>query len=1225
MKKKLQKIFAMILAVSMIMSMLTVGASAAETKYICGEEAHTHSSACYKPVLVCKTEACEKDEHTHGVGEEFGCVPHGEHDDDCYVLNCNLDGQLECGETPHTCTDACVDCTLPNHEHDDGCYHEHDDNCYVLDCELGAEDCELEEHSHEAEGCHIHDAKACYKLELDCGKEIHVHNVWCKVVDKNKTAEWNDADRTIADVTLSVPGDVEALGTDIVFVMGNGPANDAKMLDYLIEAMEEILSTFGDSGATVKFGLVAFSEGGNEDIMGLTEMTEGNVESTIETALNAYGTKGDSYSGVNLHSALLTAKGMLDSDDTVPADRKHMIVISTGLTYFFDDEDGNTSTVVITDARGEYCWGNLAWLRARNNTTSTTPGYPIPFGWTWDEYWENIVTWVENDGNDYVYTLTGTEENPGDTWYRLNNSGENSDRHRADCYGYWIQNEADKAAAAAVAVPHFAGGSDPETTPAANHAINYERAWYESWKVFTAMEEAGYNCYSVANGAPVWLQDNQAGRNFMDMLAGGKAPVYSETEDFFAPIREKILRSVSAGSYVEDVIGYGDDYDFDFYVNEDASNLTLTVGDTKYTTAKLEPTGTDDTTDTDDTTGTDDTTSTGSTPTASYTFTAPGAAEATFTLDYFAGDPGDEKFIWTFKEDVSNFAPVSLNYQVELVQMQNDPTEATAKVETNKSATLYPEGGIPQEFPVPELIIPKYKVTYEYIGDVPSGVPSVPATKYYFAGNKVYLESDEDYKVDDYIFYGWNDPCNALAGGVMPAHDVTLTGYYVPVNENVDPPIGIKTDKETTGYDYEVTIAVPGDGEAVKVHEEVILIIDGSYSGDLEWDNMKANILEIGKKVLGGAGRTEMTIISFGMGDNLVAEGIKTMAELEEIMKATLPGDLLYGRSSTNCETGFNAALKYIQDKQDTLANVDVVFISDAGINTDETLRLFDDWRTLVKTANKGYIPGRNTVDFGRLSLDMACAGEELPAIYKTLFGDMTLEQVFADDFYPNISEETLAAWLDGVYAEVYAYSGLTPNTPYPISVVERAVVKIDKEKGTALQNTFYLLQKGNSVGDSYPNCDSRTIDAARELAKFPLVDKLYLVHHKDGRINNYHGNSGWVAKVGSCTVDGKDKAQYIKATDIANLLTDLAPMYADLSNTNYTDVVITDCSFHKYHIGRPYIKVRIMFSIAIYRGISFSASAQNINCFMRNFSLIYLFNLQGCYREHDLQIVWLR
>ena len=66
---------------------------------------------------------------------------------------------------------------------------------------------------------------------------------------------------------------------------------------------------------------------------------------------------------------------------------------------------------------------------------------------------------------------------------------------------------------------------------------------------------------------------------------------------------------------------------------------------------------------------------------------------------------------------------------------------------------------------------------------------------------------------------------------------------------------------------YEVEIQVPGE-DGKKIHDEVILMVDGSYSMDTEWPAMKEAINTIGRTVLNGSGNTQLTLMAFGMGDN---------------------------------------------------------------------------------------------------------------------------------------------------------------------------------------------------------------------------------------------------------------------------------------------------------------------------------------------------------------------
>ena len=185
--KKLQKVFSILLTVCMCMSLLSVAASAEGAEYLCGKTAHTHDENCYATTLICekhvcaneecKTPAtqdliCEKTPHTHTI--EAGCYHQHSIAGGCYALNCEKEGQPDCGNAAgdltcgkseascsieevatcpnagtdgHECTDACV------HIHSDACKHAHDETCY---------------HSHN-EGCtHVHKTD-CYATEPKCG------------------------------------------------------------------------------------------------------------------------------------------------------------------------------------------------------------------------------------------------------------------------------------------------------------------------------------------------------------------------------------------------------------------------------------------------------------------------------------------------------------------------------------------------------------------------------------------------------------------------------------------------------------------------------------------------------------------------------------------------------------------------------------------------------------------------------------------------------------------------------------------------------------------------------------------------------------------------------------------------------------------------------------------------------------------------------------------------
>ena len=115
------------------------------------------------------------------------------------------------------------------------------------------------------------------------------------------------------------------------------------------------------------------------------------------------------------------------------------------------------------------------------------------------------------------------------------------------------------------------------------------------------------------------------GPSFMDYLAGG------ETVDFTA-IQKDIYYLLDKGSTVDDYIGYvEDDYNFDFI--NDASAMTLKVGDNEYKAEKIDEN--------------------------KYGF-APNVGKYDYIVEYIAGDKtATEHFVWTINVPVSKFTPFS--------------------------------------------------------------------------------------------------------------------------------------------------------------------------------------------------------------------------------------------------------------------------------------------------------------------------------------------------------------------------------------------------------------------------------------------------------------------------------------------------------------------------------------------------------------------------------------
>lgn len=903
----------------------------------------------------------------------------------------------------------------------------------------------------------------------------------------DKYAENFDGD--FVDVTLEVTSKVDyipggKLPVDIIYIIGRFLSLEDVKADTMIQALTDTFRELINDGVPVNFGIVPFSST-KDPVMPLISLTsEADLEALPEKIAAAIQEAGNVYDGVNMENALLTATEMFGASELGQmgrTDRQHLVMISSGHTYYFNSGDNNEyiSTVPVRFTKGsedtnEIFYWEKAWMRARNNTTNS---YPVPqaiseyykanadkYASEWDCYWSLIDAWAKADiaaGDTVVYEATTREAGNFISWF---NSGKKptATHFPYSGNGKVIADLGDNEIENVLKFDMDDGGTNRGPSPFiheyAAHAIGNERAM---WEAYTFIQKnitgKGINFYPVynplradgtaSNGSHydyTWTT-NYIGHCFMNMLAGGEAVWYSADKVFFDDIKAEIVGGSGSASgeaqipFVEDFIGFGEDYDFDFT----GEKIVLTFNGVPYTTNVI---------------------ATAEGATASYEF-VDANGKVGFKMDYFRGNgTTEERFVWYFLQSITGEDNVELTYQLKLVTKSAEVGIHVA--ETNQSATLYPNG-------------------------------------------------DREY------------------GQLFPVPEVQYTNY---------PPL--EGDKETAedfgNGRFEINVTVPGcDPE--NVHDEVILMVDGSYSMDNEWPAMKEAIISIGKAVLNGHGNTQLTLMAFGMGDNQVLVHVKSAEALANAL-GELPGNLLYGRSSTNCESGFTGVAEYIANHDGTLGKVDVIFISDGNLNTDETPRAFDaNWQTWTK--------------FGALTVaqvafeETVLYGENLPAAFTTVFGDRfngaTAEEILDRAFGGEVTDEEFIAFAEQLWTDVYAYSGLTRGEAYPVSDAERAFVKYDKENGTYIQDLFYYTTY-KSAYVTYNDRWTRTPAAADALAAMDEVNALYVV--------DYDGYTAWMD-----TGITSEKATFVQSNGITGLLEALKETLTELSKTPYTDVVVTD------------------------------------------------------------------
>ena len=529
------------------------------------------------------------------------------------------------------------------------------------------------------------------------------------LIHPDKTATpLDNYDRT--DVTLTVPG-TPAGYIDIVFILGGGMTANMETIESAIKVFETAMK---NGQAVVRMGLLSL-EKGKEVILDLN-----SDEAILDPAtyVDFVTEKFDSindlpYGTTNLHSQMLEAQKMLDKETKAKAENKYVFVLATGRTYWFDNANGEQATIV-NKVNGTYYWGNYLWQSQRGRHTSL---YMIPdrYNDSYEAFFADIEKWVKADGDKYVYTphFDVNDYSAYVTWEQANNKDLKALGVASSRFGNGIVNPVPTNENF---ITGTAAGGSSSTNP--SMALNYERAQYECVQVWKQMIASGYNCYSICSENPNYQNGSeyikqgakytgtstiQVGHAFMDYLAKlagqGTAPVVWDygrdadgnitstspvlQENFFDSVRDDMLYTCSTGTTVEDFIGKNENGNFEFIESADCINLV--VGGVDYDTALVEDTAAG----------------------SSYTFTAPGATEPTFWLDYYYGDgETTERFVWTFGETVSTDRLAHLTYKLQLTEKQEEA--GTYIVPTNNSATLYPVdsdgiSGNPILFPVPTV------------------------------------------------------------------------------------------------------------------------------------------------------------------------------------------------------------------------------------------------------------------------------------------------------------------------------------------------------------------------------------------------------------------------------------------------------------------------------------------------------------------------------------------
>ena len=237
--------------------------------------------------------------------------------------------------------------------------------------------------------------------------------------------------------------------------------------------------------------------------------------------------------------------------------------------------------------------------------------------------------------------------------------------------------------------------------------------------------------------------------------------------------------------------------------------------------------------------------------------------------------------------------------------------------------------------------------------------------------------------------------------------------------------LGLKTAQQLSQGRYEITVDVPGmDGD---MYNEIIIMVDASTSQKGNFNSLKQTLRDIGAAVLNEKGSVHLTLMGFGMSAKTVGTFTK-LAELEALLETVTQGDLLYGRSATNCETSFTHIQEYIENSP-KLNKTFVIYTSDGGTNFDDTLFEWRSWEvreTLSAMKLQNLIAAYAEIE----ALNVAGFGGDVQDITKNMF-DVAEEVAALKAFYEK-------------YGNYYSYTSLNKNDPVRIDYLNALVQVLD-------------------------------------------------------------------------------------------------------------------------------------------------------------------------------------
>lgn len=317
-------------------------------------------------------------------------------------------------------------------------------------------------------------------------------------IDKTAT-ELDAQDQT--KVTLSVGAGQETTAADVVFVLDKSTSVEVKK--EALAMLEELQKYTETNNLVVKVGVVTFNRVADNEGYNL-QLTELNDESC--KAISEIFNK-DLSSGTNIEAGIRAGMAMLDADDSVLTENKHLVLVTDGVAYMWGT--GEAPQTVYVELSYGYAAASVDMVNNDYHYRNPNdPEFQNASKWMETAKEKKIEEYIKEYGTDYTV-------------------------------GYGI---VDKFIPAAERYPY----------------ASLEAALYMAGKAWEEAEAKGYQLYAYA--ADDYLSQYPWGPNFISSLntIGGTSKMYTDNETgvsgMFNDVKNTILYEIMSGT-VTDVIG----------------------------------------------------------------------------------------------------------------------------------------------------------------------------------------------------------------------------------------------------------------------------------------------------------------------------------------------------------------------------------------------------------------------------------------------------------------------------------------------------------------------------------------------------------------------------------------------------------------------------------------------------------------------------------------------